>query len=155
MRTYGWTADRTCVGPGSNHRLDEIQAAILRVLLPHLDRQNEARVQLAAGYRSKLVGTSIGLPPEDSGAVYHQFAVTVDHRDDVRSEMALRGIETGIHYPLGVHRHPRFVKPAITLPVTDELSEKLISLPIQPEVASNHTDEICRALLDSVSACRS
>jgi dTDP-4-amino-4,6-dideoxygalactose transaminase len=69
--------------------------------------------------------------------------------------MALRGIETGIHYPLGVHRHPRFVKPAITLPVTDELSEKLISLPIQPEVASNHTDEICRALLDSVSACRS
>ncbi len=148
MRFYGFDSSRHCVGPGSNQRLDELQAAILRVLLPHLDRQNAERRLLAAAYRSHLTGRNFGLPPEIDGAVYHQFAITVEHRDQISSLLAARGIGTGIHYPLGVHRHLRFAKAGVSLPVTDELTRQLLSLPIQPEVAAGRVDDICRLLCE-------
>src|SRR5579862_2715029 len=148
MRFYGFDSSQVCNGPGSNRRLDELQAAILRVLLPHLDRHNAERRLLAAAYRSYLTGHNFGLPPEIDGAVYHQFAITVEHRDQVRSLLAARGIRTGVHYPLGVHRHLRFAKAGVSLPVTDELSHKLLSLPIQPEVTEGRVDDICRLLCE-------
>jgi dTDP-4-amino-4,6-dideoxygalactose transaminase len=151
MRFYGFDESRLCVGPGSNRRLDELQAAILRVLLPHLDRQNAERRLLAAEYRSSLINCHIGLPPESTGAVYHQFAITVDHRDDVRRLLAARGIGTNVHYALGVHRHPHFAKAKVSLPITDELTQQLLSVPIQPEIARGQVEDICRLLSESVT----
>jgi len=151
MRFYGFDSSQLCVGPGSNRRLDELQAAILRVLLPHLDRHNAERRLLAQAYRSHLTCRNFGLPPEIDGAVYHQFAIEVEHRDQIRSLLAARGIGTGVHYPIGVHRHPRFTKTGVSLPVTDELSRQLLSLPIQPEITEGRVDNICRSLCESVA----
>jgi len=146
MRFYGFDESRLCVGPGSNRRLDEIHAAVLRVMLPHLDRQNAERRSLAAEYRSNLLGSNIGLPPESAEAVYHQFAITSPDRDTIGRLLAARGIATNVHYATGVHRHPRFADAKASLPVTDGLTAQLLSLPIQPEIATGNVQRICAAL---------
>jgi dTDP-3-amino-3,4,6-trideoxy-alpha-D-glucose transaminase len=155
LRSYGLDEAQQCVEFGVNGRLDELQAAILRVLLPSLDRHNEERRTLAARYRAKLAGHADWLPPNDQGAVYHQFAVAVPHRDRIRQILAQsHGIETGIHYARGVHRHPHFQRPGSSLPVTDRLADRLLSLPIQPQVARDRVEAIADALLEAEHACR-
>jgi dTDP-4-amino-4,6-dideoxygalactose transaminase len=155
LRNNGWNEHRLCVEAGSNSRLDEIQAAILRVLLPHLDRQNAERREIAARYRRRLHGSPASLPDDHPGAVYHQFAVTVPRRDHVREDLArTRGIATGIHYSPGLHRHPRFRRD-VSLPVTDRLADGLLSVPIQPQVARDRVDQIASSLLEAMRACRS
>jgi dTDP-4-amino-4,6-dideoxygalactose transaminase len=146
MRVYGWDEERNSTGPGSNRRIDEIQAAILRVLLPQLGAQNAERRLLAAAYRAKLAGCALDLPPDDPGAVYHQFAPAVDGRDALRDALRRAGIDTGIHYPLGAHQQSRFASGAHSLPVTERLARRLFSLPIQPEVARGQVDRICAAI---------
>jgi dTDP-3-amino-3,4,6-trideoxy-alpha-D-glucose transaminase len=156
LRQYGFDETQRCVGPGWNGRLDELQAAILRVLLPDLDAQNEERRALAAHYRSRLAGAALGLPPEHDGAVFHQFAVAVKNRDEIRQRLAMtHNIGTGLHYALGIHQHPHFVRVPCSLPVTERLARETLSLPIQPEVASGCIERIADALLESMNACRS
>jgi dTDP-3-amino-3,4,6-trideoxy-alpha-D-glucose transaminase len=155
LRSYGLDEAEQCVEPGVNGRLDELQAAILRVLLPSLDRDNDERRRIAARYRVKLAGHAPWLPPDDDGAVYHQFAVAVPNRDRIRSLLADKhGIETGVHYPRGVHRHPHFQRPGVSLPVTDRLADELLSLPIQPQIARDRVEAIAEALLEAEAACR-
>jgi dTDP-3-amino-3,4,6-trideoxy-alpha-D-glucose transaminase len=154
LRNYGLDEAQECVECGVNGRLDELQAAILRVLLPSLDRQNDERRLLAAQYRSKLSSHAQWLPPNDQGAVYHQFAVAVPHRDRIRLMLARRGIETGVHYSRGVHRHPHFLRSGVSLPITDQLAHQLLSLLIQPQVARDRVNEISDALLEAEYACR-
>jgi dTDP-3-amino-3,4,6-trideoxy-alpha-D-glucose transaminase len=147
---------KICVGPGTNGRLDEVQAAILRVLLPELDQDNAGRRALAGQYRSRLKDTALELPPHCDGAVYHQFAVAVDERDAVRHRLQVRhGIETAIHYPHAVHQHPHFFRAGLSLPVTERLAARLLSLPIQSQIAAGRIDRIASALIESISACRS
>jgi dTDP-4-amino-4,6-dideoxygalactose transaminase len=154
LRNYGFDEAGRSVGEGTNSRLDELQAAVLRVLLGDLDAQNAQRRALARDYRTALAGAAAGLPPADEGAVYHQYAVTVDARDAVRQRLLCRhGIDTGIHYPLAVHQHPRFARP-VSLPVTERLAREFLSLPIQPEVATGQTARIADALRESIDACR-
>jgi dTDP-3-amino-3,4,6-trideoxy-alpha-D-glucose transaminase len=155
LRSYGLDEAEQCVEPGVNGRLDELQAAILRVLLPSLDRDNAERRLLAARYRAKLASHAPWLPLDDDGAVYHQFAVAVPKRDRIRSILAARhGIQTGIHYLRGVHRHPHFQRLGVLLPVTDRLADELLSLPIQPQIARDQVEVIADALLDAEAACR-
>jgi dTDP-3-amino-3,4,6-trideoxy-alpha-D-glucose transaminase len=155
LRNYGCDGARICVEHGVNGRLDELQAAILRVLLPGLDRNNAERRRLAAQYRSRLVDHAEYLPPDHDGAVYHQFAITLPRRDQIRSRLLhTHGIETGIHYSLGVHRHPHFLKPGVALPVTDQLASQLLSLPIQPQIARDRVDVIADAVLEALHACQ-
>jgi dTDP-4-amino-4,6-dideoxygalactose transaminase len=155
LRNYGLDETHQCVEFGVNGRLDELQAAILRVLLPSLSRHNEERRRLAARYRSKLASHAQWLPPNDQGAVYHQFAVAVPNRDRIRLMLAQKhGIETGIHYSRGVHRHPHFLRSGVSLPITDQLADRLLSLPIQPQVARDQVAAIADALLEAEYACR-
>ena len=155
LRNYGLDETQQCVESGVNGRLDELQAAILRVLLPSLDRHNDERRLLASRYRSKLASHASWLPPNDQGAVYHQFAVAVPNRDRIRLMLASsHGIETGIHYPRGVHRHPHFSRSGVSLPITDQLADRLLSLPIQPQIARDRVDAIADALLEAEYACR-
>ena len=155
LRNYGLDEAQQCVEPGINGRLDELQAAILRVLLPSLDRSNAERRGLAVRYRTRLAAHAEWLPPHDDGAVYHHFAVAVPNRDRIRERLASQhGIATGIHYPRGVHRHPHFQRPGVSLPVTDRLADRLLSLPIQPQVARDRVDAIADALLAAEAACR-
>jgi dTDP-3-amino-3,4,6-trideoxy-alpha-D-glucose transaminase len=145
LRCYGWDDQRVSSGPGFNSRLDEIQAAVLRVLLPALDRDNERRRRLAARYGEALARAPLGLPPSDPGGVYHQYAVLAEERDALRRDLAAQGIGTDIHYPVGLHRMPAF--PDAQLPVTDSLARRLVSLPIQPEIAEPHAALIAERVL--------
>ncbi len=154
LRHYGFDAHDRCVESGTNARLDELQAAILRVLLPDLEALNAQRRTLAAQYRARLAGP-VGLPPDSDGSVYHHFAITLENRDAVRARLsAMHRIGSGIHYALGVHQHPHFAN-GLSLPVTERLARELLSLPIQPEVAAGKIDRIADALRESIVACRS
>lgn len=147
LREYGFSDGvRISRALGFNSRLDALQAAILTVLLPHLADGNRKRRDLAASYRRGLADVAgIGLPPDADGAVYHQFAITHAARDDLAMALADRGIRTAVHYHPALHRHPAFGSDG-ALPVTERLSESLLSLPIQPEVAEGHVERIVAAL---------
>jgi len=155
LRNYGFDETARAVEPGTNGRLDELHAAILRVLLPDLDRQVNRRRALAAQYRAQLNGAPLALPPVHDGAVYYQFAIALERRDQVRQRLRTHhGIDTGVHFELGVHQHPHFARPGVVLPVTERLGRQLLSLPIQPEVAEGHVAEIAAAVIESIGACR-
>jgi len=156
LRNYGFDESGRSIEDGTNGRLDEIQAAVLRVMLRDLDERIAQRRRLAAEYRAALAGTSVDLPPLDAGAIYHQYAVAMDNREAVRTRLlSTYGIDTGVHYRNGVHQHPHFWRAGVSLPVTERLASRLVSLPIDPEVAGGHVHEIARALGESVEACRS
>jgi dTDP-4-amino-4,6-dideoxygalactose transaminase len=146
MRIYGWDNHRRALGPGTNGRIDEIQAAVLRVLLPRLPAETAARRELAEQYRTGLAGLPLELPPVEPGAVYHQFAIALDGRDHLRQSLRDAEIGSDIHYPHGVHQEPRFADGALRLPATERLVGRLLSLPIQPEVARGHVPEIVQAI---------
>jgi UDP-N-acetyl-3-dehydro-alpha-D-glucosamine 3-aminotranferase len=156
LGNYGMNAEAICVGQGVNGRLDEMQAAILRVLLPHLDEENAMRRALAEQYRLRLQNAMLELPPHCDGAVYHQFAVALDRRDAIRRCLKdSHSIETGMHYARAVHQHPHFFRGGLSLPVTERLAACLVSLPIQSEVAAGRIDYIAKALIESIATCRS
>ncbi|MBC7778711.1 MAG: DegT/DnrJ/EryC1/StrS family aminotransferase [Proteobacteria bacterium] len=155
MRLYGWNDERNTVGPGSNRRIDELHAAVLRVLLPRLEAGNAERRSLAHQYRSRLHDLDLELPPHVDGAVYHQFAIAVEGRTALQAFMAARGVQTAVHYPVGAHQQKRFACGASALPVTERLSARLLSLPVQPEVARDHLPEICRVLAEGLRCNRS
>jgi dTDP-4-amino-4,6-dideoxygalactose transaminase len=152
IRSHGLDEHGVATTLGETGRMDEVQAAILRVLLPHLDQANAQRRELAAGYRRRLVELPVGLPPEDENAVYHQFAILVDQRDNVMRRMAAGGVQTGVHYKRGLHLQPAFSRMESALPVTERLCERLLSLSIQPEVASGRVDEVVECLRRSIAA---
>ena len=153
MRQYGWDDQRVSIYRGFNSRMDEVQAAVLRVLLPHLDKYNTERREIAAQYRQELSGLPLQMPPVDVGAVYHQFAVETECRDEIKDHLLERGIQTMVHYPLGIHRQKQFQRPGVELPVTEALTQRLLSLPIQPETAGGSVATICDALREGVSSC--
>jgi dTDP-4-amino-4,6-dideoxygalactose transaminase len=140
LRCYGWDEQQVSRICGLNSRLDEIHAAMLRVLLPALDNSNAERRAVAAGYLRELAGLPMGLPVDCPGAVYHQFVVEVANREPFRQWLAAGGIGTGVHYPMGLHDMPAF--PRADLPVTDALTASIVSLPIQPEVAAGERPRI-------------
>ncbi|KAB1070554.1 DegT/DnrJ/EryC1/StrS family aminotransferase [Methylobacterium planeticum] len=149
LRNYGFApGERVSRTLGFNARLDEIQAAILLALLPHLEAGNAERRAIASRYRAALGSCpALGLPPEADGCVYHQFALTHPDRDGLMRHLAAAGIGSAVHYAPGLHRHPAFVEGAARpLPVTDALSRTLLSLPIQPEVAREGVDRIVAAV---------
>lgn len=157
LRTYGWFDDRRVSAElGQNSRLDELQAAVLNVLLPHLDEGNRERMAVATRYRELLTGADLELAAAHPGAVHHQFALAVPRRDAFRSALRERaGIETGIHYPVPLHRQPLFAAWAgVPLPVTDHLARSMVSVPIQPEVVADKIDYIARSVLAEVAECR-
>ncbi|HKP25199.1 MAG TPA: aminotransferase class I/II-fold pyridoxal phosphate-dependent enzyme [Dongiaceae bacterium] len=150
LRAHGLDDNGVAVELGETGRIDEVQAAILRVLLPHLNDTNRERRDLAANYRAGLKDAPVALPPNAEGAVYHQFAVLVDGRDQVKARMAQGGILTGIHYGRALHQHPAFAQPGCSLPVAESLGARLLSLPIQPEVVTGRVEEVIACLLRSL-----
>jgi dTDP-4-amino-4,6-dideoxygalactose transaminase len=151
----GFDDARRCVEPGINGRLDELQAAILRVQLPTLDAENDRRRALAALYRTLLDDRRVELPAGGDGEIYHQFCVGLDRRDQVRRNLlTAHRIDTAVHYSPPVHQHPHFER-GQSLPVTEELAARLLSLPIQSDVVAGQSERIASALLESVDACRS
>jgi dTDP-3-amino-3,4,6-trideoxy-alpha-D-glucose transaminase len=147
FRFYGMNANEEAVSWGTNSRLDEIQAAILSVLLPHLDAHNEERRQVASAYRTGLAGSELGLPPDPAGAIYHHFAVVAPDRERLATRLAAKGIGTRRHYSPGLHRHEAFADRSVNLPQTDLLAARTLSLPIQPEAVLGSSHRVVEAVV--------
>lgn len=121
---------------GFNSRLDELQAAILRVKLPYLDDWNARRRQLAALYQQALQNTECNWPAvlEGTVPVHHQFVVTHPHRDALQLFLAGHNISTAVFYPIPCHRQPAFSEShaGVSLPLAERLADQVLALPIYP-----------------------
>ena len=141
--------EHTCLG--TNSRLDALQAILLSGKLAFLDTWTKQRIALAARYREAFSGTGLrltGVAPQ-ARHVYHLFVVRVAGRDEVRAELARRGIETGVHYPVPCHRQPPLRRFADRpLPVAEQAAGELLSLPMFPHLTEGQLGFVCEALRD-------
>ncbi len=156
LREYGWTPQARYVSQvkGMNSRLDELQAAILRVKLRHLNAWNEVRRALAARYDA-LLPPAVVRPIERSGCrhVYHLYVVRVPERDQVRARLQAAGIGTGIHYPVPVHQQPAYQDLAPRpegLPHTERLAGEILSLPMSPTLTEAEVTAVADAIRSAI-----
>ncbi|MFA7231139.1 MAG: DegT/DnrJ/EryC1/StrS family aminotransferase [Victivallaceae bacterium] len=138
IRQYGWEQRYISSCAGINSRLDELQAAILRVKLKYLTEENRKRQLLAAVYDSSLAEIiEVKTPKVNSGCnhVYHQYVILAEERDRLQDFLKQNGIGTAVHYPEPVHHQPAYVRYAGSgLPQTEAVNCKLLSLPMFPEL---------------------
>lgn len=146
---------------GTTGRLDAIQAAILRVKLARLDERNQARRLAARKLREALADAEAIAAPAPASAggdhVYHQFVVRVPARDAVRELMAQRGVATGVHYPIPIHRSDAYadqVDGPDPAPCASALASEILSLPIFPAIADEQIERIARTASEcAIRAC--
>jgi dTDP-4-amino-4,6-dideoxygalactose transaminase len=135
---------------GYNSRLDELQAAILRVKLRHLERFNAARAEIARRYRELLEGTPLALPAAHGRGrhIWHQFTVRSARRDALRAALDQAGIASMIYYPVPLHRQPLYAADSagIDLPATEEAARTVLSLPIFPHLDGEGVRRVGEAL---------
>jgi dTDP-4-amino-4,6-dideoxygalactose transaminase len=149
LRQYGWRDNRISEQKGMNARLDEIQAAILRVKLRHLDSWNNRHRELAALYKSLLIDDSLTLPiePPETRHVYHQFVIRHPRRDALQTFLSDRGIQTQIHYSTPIHLQPAYRELGLNpLPVTEAAANQILSLPLYPEMKDEDVKNICQSI---------
>jgi dTDP-4-amino-4,6-dideoxygalactose transaminase len=152
LRQYGWRTHYISEAVGVNSRLDELQAAILRVKLKHLDGQNARRQAIAAAYDGALRGTSIKPPVRRDGVghVYHLYVLRVPDRAGLQARLRAEGIGTGIHYPSPVHMQPAYRGRVALGPsgcrATEIAAEQVLSLPMYPELTDAQVAHVCEAL---------
>ena len=149
LRNYGSTQKYVHEVAGRNSRLDELQAAWLSIKLKHLDAWNQRRRQIAARYRAALAGTpGLTLPTTRPGAepVWHLFVVRVRERDRIQAQLAERGVQTLVHYPIPIHLQAAYAGLGLgegAFPVTEALQRELLSLPIGPHM---HEDQVAHVI---------
>ena len=135
---------------GVNSRLDAIQGAVLQVKLRHLDEIIAGRRRAAAAYRQGLADLSdrLTLPFEDPNGlhVYHLFVIQTDRRDALQQFLNQRGIEATVHYPLACHAQPAYTERKISLPHTEALTQRVLSLPLFPEITDAEIAYVCEAV---------
>jgi dTDP-4-amino-4,6-dideoxygalactose transaminase len=156
LRQYGWKERYVSDIAGMNSRLDELQAAILRIKLRHLDQDNARRRELARIYSSALEGAGLKLPAVRNLAehVFHLYVVQVSARDKILAQLAELGFHCGIHYhyPVPIHLQPAYSgRIKVSLPVTEELARRVLSLPLYPELDADDAKRCAnslRSLLD-------
>jgi len=139
---------------GPNERLDAVQAAFLRVKLPHLDGYNAARRALAGRYRSALDGVVDLLGERPGGdCVYHLMPIRVDDRDALAGALRARGVATGVHYDTAIPDHPALPQlRASDTPIAREWASTELSLPIFPELTDAELSSVVTAVTESVPA---
>jgi dTDP-4-amino-4,6-dideoxygalactose transaminase len=147
LREYGWRGNRISEQKGMNARLDEMQAAILRVKLHHLEQWNDRRRELAALYQSLLADIlSLPIEPPKTRHAYHQFVVRHPRRDALRTYLREHGIHTQIHYPSPIHFQPAYRNLAVALPVTESAADQILSLPLYPELRNEDVERVCQTI---------
>ncbi len=162
LRQYGWQERYVSTGDGGrNSRLDEIQAAVLRVRLRHLDAENSRRRALAALYAGELAGTGLVLPPEAAGAVvpvFHQYVVRTPGRERLRLWLEARGIVAQALYPMPLHRQPAFARwapaEAGELAECERCCAVVLSLPVHPALTSEDVRTVAAAVQEWVASGR-
>ena len=147
LREYGWHQRHVSETAGLNSRLDELQAAVLRVKLRYLDGSNEERRRRARRYTQRLQGADIRCPSvrEHVDPVYHLYVIRTQERDSLRDFLRGQGIQTLIHYPVPVHLQNAYKQLGCDpgdLPVTEECSRQILSLPLYPEMPESEIEEV-------------
>ncbi|MBI5649463.1 MAG: DegT/DnrJ/EryC1/StrS family aminotransferase [Chloroflexi bacterium] len=151
IRQYGWRERYASDIKGMNSRLDELQAAILRVKLRYLDAWNAARRARAALYTELLRGV---IPPREMNygqSVYHLYVIQTAHRESLISNLKSQGIGTAIQYPQMIHRQAAYTNLGYRdddLPVASQLARAILSLPLYPELALDDVRAVANAIND-------
>ena len=152
LRQYGWRSHYISDEAGVNSRLDEVQAAILRVKLAHLDAHNARRQAIAAAYDVALAGASLRPPARRAGAghVFHLYVVRTPQREAVQARLRGLGVATGIHYSSPVHQQPAYRDRVALGPSgcqqTEAVARDVLSLPLYPELTDAQVEQVCAAL---------
>jgi dTDP-4-amino-4,6-dideoxygalactose transaminase len=149
LRNYGQSAKYHHDMLAFNRRLDSLQAAILRVKLRHLDDWNAGRRRAAAAYAERLAGLSLALPvvAPDNEPVWHLYVVRAADRDALRRHLDEAGVDTGLHYPVSIHRqraYPEFA--GLRFPISEGIADQCLSLPLFAELTDNQIDQVARAV---------
>jgi dTDP-4-amino-4,6-dideoxygalactose transaminase len=153
LRDWGQERKYLHAEKGFNYRMDEIQAALLQVKLPHLDGWTALRRQAAAQYDRRLDAAGIvhAAPMTGGDHVYHVYAVRVADRDAVRARLA-SAVGTNIHYPIPVHLQPAYADlgyRAGDFPVAEALADETLSLPMFPGLTEAQVETVCAALAET------
>jgi len=152
-RMYGWRERYISETHGGNSRLDELQAAVLRVKLRHLDSDNARRIRIAETYNAAFADLDLTLPP--TGGVYHQYTIRHPRRDLLRSRLAERGVSAAVLYPVPIHLQPAYADdPPLSLPVTEAFCRDLLCLPMYPELTDGEVNAVCEAVRECVRELR-
>ena len=151
LREYGWVERYVSHIPGLNSRLDEIQAAVLRVKLRYLDADNARRLRLTALYDRGLEGASVGRPAcrANGTHVYHLYVVRSHRRDALQAFLKSRDIGTLVHYPVPVHLQPAYkgrLPIGEGLPESERAAQEVLSLPIYPGLADSDVQAVIEAV---------
>ncbi len=151
LANYGCDRRYHNIYKGLNCRFDPIQAAMLKVKLPHIDEENARRHAVAAVYESQIVNPAVKKPLYTDGKemVWHQYVVRVADRDNFRAYLAENGVETDVHYPDPPHRQPCMAEYAsLSLPVTERIAREVVSLPISACTSTADAAEIAAIIND-------
>jgi dTDP-4-amino-4,6-dideoxygalactose transaminase len=153
LRDWGAEQKYHHVLKGYNFRMEGMQGAVLRVKMRHIEKWTEARRAVARRYDQAFVGSGVEIPqPSDvSRHVYHVYAIRSPARSKWQQELAIRGIQTGIHYPFPVHLQPAYADARWhrgDFPHSEKASEEVLSLPIYPELNRAQQDEVVAAVLE-------
>lgn len=156
LRQYGWRRRYVSEITGGNSRLDELQAAVLRVKLGYLKSENARRNELARLYSDLLKDTGLILPRTRLGAghVFHQYVVRSSQRDALAEHLKQEGIGTLIHYPLPIHLQPAYsgrLSRVVSLSHTEKAAQEILSLPMYPQLTEEQVRSVCAAI---VKFCR-
>ncbi|HKA54953.1 MAG TPA: aminotransferase class I/II-fold pyridoxal phosphate-dependent enzyme, partial [Candidatus Binatia bacterium] len=140
LRAHGQEEKNVHVRYGTNGRLDEMQAAVLRVKLRTLDERNARRREIARAYSDAFAPLDLTLPWEDEQrvGVYHQYVIRTRQREALRAHLRERGIETGVHYPTPLHRQPAWqssYRRPLSLPRAEQVAREILSLPVFPDLS--------------------
>jgi dTDP-4-amino-4,6-dideoxygalactose transaminase len=155
LRQYGWDENRISRRAGWNSRLDELQAAVLRVKLPRLEESNRRRIQIARTYQeslSRIPELTLPSPTAETTHVYHQYVIRCADRavrGQLMAHLSDRGVQTAVHYPVPVHLQPAYahrLPGSRSLPVTEEVCPKILSLPLFPELTNEEIDQVVTAV---------
>jgi dTDP-4-amino-4,6-dideoxygalactose transaminase len=150
LRQYGWRERYVSEVAGWNTRLDELQAAILRVKLRYLDEDNAKRRALAAIYDEQLAGVvTLPIELENTRHVYHLYVIRYAQRDALMAFLRERGIGTAIHYPVPIHLQPAYrgrLGDAGSLPETEKAAREIVSLPMYPELSAEEVQTVAQAI---------
>lgn len=151
LREYGWKNRYISEIPGTNSRLDEIQAAILLVKLQYLNEDTEKRLSIAMKYDEILAGTILCLPTylPCYKHCYHQYVVRAKRRDELRKFLQDNGISTLIHYPIPIHMQPAYrdrLRAQDSLVETEIAAKEILSLPIYSELGLDEVERVAQTI---------
>lgn len=152
LREYGWAERYVSHIPGLNSRLDEVQAAVLRVKLRYLDADNVTRARRAQDYDQALQSTQLIAPKRRSDAthVYHLYVIRCSERDELQTWLKARGVGALIHYPVPIHLQPAYrgrLRGGDNLPETERAARQVLSLPMYPELSEMELQMVAGTVL--------